>query len=79
MKQLKLNGSMRGNLERIAAFRAQFPPMYYPTLPNFCPDCDYTHPTKLWMRSGYKAVCYRCGYKLKPSDYWISEFEYDND
>ena len=78
MKQLKLNGSMAGNKAKIAAFRAQFV-FNYPTLPDFCPDCEYTHEKKLWMRSGHHAVCYRCGYKLKPSDYWGSEFNYDNE
>ena len=77
MERLKLNGSMRGNMEKIAAFRAQFV-LDYPTLPNFCPKCDYKHEKKLWIRSGYNAVCYSCGYKLKPSDYWLSEFNFDD-
>ena len=76
MDRLILNGSMRANSEKIVAFRAQFKTKF-PTLPNFCPACDYAHPMKLWFRRGYESVCYRCGYKLKPSDYWLSEFDFD--
>ena len=77
MDRLILNGSMRANAEKIAVFRAQFKTTF-PTLPDFCPDCDYSHPNKLWFRRAYLTVCYRCGYKLKPADYWLSEFDFES-
>lgn len=47
------------------------------TLPNFCPNCDYTHERKLWFRRGAYMFCNKCGYRLQKSDYWLSELSDD--
>lgn len=76
MSRYVLNGSLRSNADLSSTLGAEIYSVC-PTLPNFCPDCDYTHEKKLWFRRGAVMLCHRCGYQLKKNDYWLMEFEFE--
>ncbi len=76
MNRYVLKGSLRSNADLCAAIHEEIYTVC-PTLPTFCPECDFSHHKKLWFRRGAYMYCNKCGYQLKKSDYWLSELSDD--
>lgn len=45
------------------------------SFPDFCPSCEYRHPSRLWNLRNNFYRCANCGYVLKNGDCWYEYFE----
>lgn len=49
---------------------------FFRRMPNFCPQCGWTHPSDMWQREenivtgGSYLACMKCGYILQEKDLW---------
>lgn len=43
--------------------------------PHYCPSCNFTHDSALWVRKDENFVCSNCGYILKENDCWDYKFD----